>query len=75
MLKVVCEKYLAFVNGWVDALLVIEVRRVADRRKNDILMDDWRYFYELSFCLVDVGSVFNYYLLSFTSAQLLIVKS
>jgi hypothetical protein len=75
MLKVVCEKYWAFVNGWVDALLVIEVRRVADRRKNDILMDDWRYFYELSICLVDVGSVFNYYLLSFTSAQLLIVKS
>jgi hypothetical protein len=40
ILKVVCEKYLALVNGCGDALLVTEVRRVADRRKDDILIDD-----------------------------------
>jgi hypothetical protein len=44
ILKVVCEKYLALVNGCGDDLLVTEVRRVADRRKNDMLMDDLRYF-------------------------------
>ena len=49
MLKVVFEKYLVWVNGF-DALLVMEMveRRVTGRRKNDIVIEQLRYFNDQS---------------------------
>ena len=67
MVNVVFEKNLAWANGWIDALLVVEIveRRVVGKRKNDILIEQLKCF--------DIQSRrfwvrFNYYFLSLTSA-------
>ena len=67
MVNVVFEKNLAWANGWIDALLVVEIveRRVIGKRKNYILIEQLKCF--------DIQSRrfwvrFNYYFLSLTSA-------
>lgn len=67
MVRLVFEKNLAWANGWIDALLVVEIveRRVIGKRKNDILIEQLKCF--------DIKSRrfrvrFNYYFLSLTSA-------
>lgn len=67
MLKVVFEKYLAWANGWIDALLVVEIveSRVIGKRKNDILIEQLNCFDGQSRC---VWVRFNYYFLLLTSA-------
>jgi len=55
------------VNGWIDALLVIEIveRRVTGRWKNDIVIEQLGYFNGQS-CRMEIR--FNYYFLSLTCA-------
>jgi hypothetical protein len=67
MFKAVFEKYLAWANGWIDALLVAEIveRRATGRRKNDILIEQLRCF-NGQCCRIWVR--FNDYFLSSTSA-------
>ena len=67
MLKVVFEKYLAWANGWMDALLVVEIveKRVIGKRKNDILIEQLKRFDGQS---LRIWVRFNYYFLSLTSA-------
>lgn len=67
MLKVVFEKYLAWANGWMDALWVAEIvgRRATGKRKNDILVEQLKYFDGQT---RRIWVRFNYYFLSLTSA-------
>jgi len=67
MLIVVFEKYLAWANGWIAALLVVEIveRRVIGKRKKDILIEQLKCFDDQS---RRIWVRFNYYFLTLASA-------